>query len=142
MAFATVADLALSIALGFAFEEDAPWLAGVMIFVGILVVTMLLGLRTIVWEWLWFQWKGRDLAVEILYAELSQHDLPPPDACETSANEFLERIAGDEDVPIKTRLYATSMASALMAARQQGLSAAVRSSIVAEKALSKLRATA
>lgn len=69
--------------------------------------------RNSIWQWVYFNWRGKKLMVEHLYDYLKQNNYPCPNDYESSPMSYLSSVADSEDVPFQTRLLAAKELGAL-----------------------------
>ena len=77
------------------------------------VIYLLVWSRNSIWEWVYFNWRGKKMMVEHLYDYLKNNDYPCPNDFESSPMSYLSSVADSENVPLHTRLMAAKELGAL-----------------------------
>jgi hypothetical protein len=77
------------------------------------VVYLLVWSRNSIWQWIYFNWRGKKMMVEHLYDYLKSNDYPCPNDFESSPMSYLSSVADSEEVPLQTRLLAAKELGAL-----------------------------
>jgi hypothetical protein len=85
----------------------------ILIMIGLQVLYFLVWLRKSIWGWIVFGVFGRKYLAGVLADYLAENNYPEPEVYERSAEEYFNRIAGDEALPFPLRLKAVGQAAAL-----------------------------
>ena len=105
-----------------------------------MVASLVLWLKNTAAIWLAFSFFGRKFAARACEADLLNSGFPPPEPYERSPEEYFDRIASDESMPVELRVKAAVNAGYL---RYPGSTSrvleAVRISMPIEDALNALR---
>lgn len=104
-------DIVIAFVLAHFLEFD--WRRVFFIVVALNTIYFLVWGRNTIWQWVYFNWRGKKLMVEHLYDYLKQSNYPCPKDYETSPISYLSSVADSEDIPFKTRLLAAKELGAL-----------------------------
>jgi hypothetical protein len=99
-------------------------------------------LKKTVWSWIVFGVYGRKLSASALADYLTEHGYPEPQMYETSAEQYFNRVLGDESLPVLLRLKAATQAACLQTPTSIGqYQCAVRLEMAYEDAIARYKAT-
>jgi len=85
----------------------------ILVLVGLQVLYFLVWLRKTIWARIVFGAYGRKHLAGLLSDYLAENDYPEPGVYEGSAEEYFNRLATDETLPVTVRLKAIGQATAL-----------------------------
>jgi hypothetical protein len=85
----------------------------ILVFIGLQLLYFLVWLRKTIWAWIVFCVYGRKHLANFLADYLAENEYPQPGDYEGSADEYFNRIAGDEALAVDVRLKSVGQAVAL-----------------------------
>jgi hypothetical protein len=85
----------------------------ILVIVGLQVLYFLVWLRKTIWDWVVFGVWGKKNIAGLLTDYLMENGYPEPEIYERSAEDYFNRIATDEALPVPLRLKAVGQAAAL-----------------------------
>lgn len=106
-----IPDVVIALVLAHFFKFDGWGVAFAVVVLN--VIYLLVWGRNSIWQWVYFNWRGKKVMVEHLYDYLKNNEYPCPNDFESSPMSYLASVADSEDVPLKTRLLAAKELGAL-----------------------------
>ncbi|MCH8249484.1 MAG: hypothetical protein IH913_07755 [Proteobacteria bacterium] len=136
--------LILDIAIAWALAEylgDGGFMTFIFAYVGIQALLLVVWLRNTILQWTFFKIAGRKRTAAFYADYFQQGDFPEPDEFESSAEEYLNRVADDETVKVDTRIKAAFLVAFIQyPVAMQKLADSLRLNLAMEDALESYKA--